>query len=65
MTNETLNLARCIGLREWHTKGIGVEFEVYFSEQRERLLRQAEALPSMDEVGPAKFMELLTKGEPT
>ena len=37
------NLARAIGLREWHTSpAIQVDFETYFARQQERLLREAE-----------------------
>ena len=43
------NLARAIGLREWHTSpAIQVDFETYFARQQERLLREAEALPPVE-----------------
>ena len=43
------NLARAIGLREWHiSPAIKLDFETYFARHEERLLREAEALPPVD-----------------
>ena len=40
------NLARAVGMREWHTDyTIRIDFENYFAINRERLLREAALLP--------------------